>query len=75
MDYNSRKSAPHLRDRVLKKDDVVRSSSVVSEVVGQFDTQSIQKMLESKCSAKTVTVDASCTFPLPAEGNKESPIS
>lgn len=61
LDYSASKSAPRLRDRVLKKDNAIKSSFMVSEVVGEFDVSYLQSTLESKCGAKTVKVDGACT--------------
>jgi hypothetical protein len=47
---------------VLKKDKAVQSSFIVSEVVGEVDITYIQSLLESKCGAETITVDALCMF-------------
>ncbi|KAK2750193.1 hypothetical protein FQN57_004690 [Myotisia sp. PD_48] len=64
LDYSSQRSAPQLRSRLLKKSREIRSSYMISEVVGEIDTTSLQSRLESKCGAKTITIDgASETIP------------
>ncbi|WEW60022.1 hypothetical protein PRK78_005505 [Emydomyces testavorans] len=64
LDYNARKSAPRLREKVLKKDGAVRSSFTVSEVVGDFDTEGLVSMLESRCAADSISLNgASGSFP------------
>jgi hypothetical protein len=62
VDYSKSRSAPRLRERVLRKDKAVQSSFTVSEVVGEVDITYIQSLLESRCGAETTTVDASCMF-------------
>ncbi|KAM5434929.1 hypothetical protein McanCB56680_004846 [Microsporum canis] len=57
LDFSNRRSAPRLRERVLKQDGVIKSSFTVSEVVGEFDADSLQKQLENTCKAETVVVN------------------
>lgn len=59
-DYNTKRSAPRLREQVLKKDNSVESSFTVSEVVGDVDVRSLQSMLESNCGAGVMDVDVAC---------------
>ncbi|KAI2008810.1 hypothetical protein LOZ52_005397 [Ophidiomyces ophidiicola] len=64
LDYTSRKSAPRLREKVLKKIDSVKSSFAVSEVVGNIDIEGLTALLEIKCGAEAIGVDgASGSFP------------
>ncbi|KAL1957087.1 hypothetical protein VTO42DRAFT_6345 [Malbranchea cinnamomea] len=58
MDYSSKRSAPRLREQVLKKDNTIRSSFTVSEVVGEVDNSSFESLLVSKCGAGVMEVDA-----------------
>ena len=57
-DYESRDSAPRLREKVLEKDGPVKSSFMVNEVVGDVDIHSLQSMLESTCGAGATEVHA-----------------
>ncbi|KAK2871879.1 hypothetical protein FQN49_002733 [Arthroderma sp. PD_2] len=57
LDYSNRRSAPRLRERVLQQDSAIKSSFTVSEVVGEFDSKSLQAELEKKCKAETVVVN------------------
>lgn len=61
LDFSNRRSAPRLRERVLKQDGIIKSSFAVSEVVGEFDADSLQKQLENKCKAETVVVNGDGT--------------
>ncbi|KAM5467338.1 hypothetical protein MferCBS49748_004051 [Microsporum ferrugineum] len=62
LDFSNRRSAPRLRERVLKQDGIIKSSFAVSEVVGEFDADSLQKQLENKCKAETVVVNGDDGF-------------
>lgn len=41
----------------MQKDDLIKSSFSVSEVVGEFDAASLQKQLEKECKAETIVVN------------------
>ncbi|PGH27870.1 hypothetical protein AJ80_00420 [Polytolypa hystricis UAMH7299] len=57
-DYITRKSAPRLRERVLRKDSAVVSVAAVGEVAsGVVDADEVRALLEEKCGAETVVVD------------------
>ncbi|KAL8692011.1 MAG: hypothetical protein Q9224_004047, partial [Gallowayella concinna] len=58
-DYSDRYSAPHLRRKVLGEDERVRSTMSVMDVLGDVDAEKIVGMLEERCGAVVLKVDAS----------------
>ncbi|KAL8811297.1 MAG: hypothetical protein Q9200_001908 [Gallowayella weberi] len=72
-DYTDRYSAPHLRRKVLGEDESVRSTMSVTDVLGDVDTGKIIGILEEKCGAVVLKVDASTSDPHPRVINLEFP--
>lgn len=58
-DYGSRFSAPHLRKRIAGEDRNVRSSFTVADVSGEIDSSELVRVVEKKCGAGLMSVDAS----------------
>ncbi|KAL8945662.1 MAG: hypothetical protein Q9222_007832 [Ikaeria aurantiellina] len=61
-DYQDRYAAPHLRKRILGEDGSAKTMISVSEVLGDVDTASLIRELESKCGVAVLGVDASKTI-------------
>lgn len=59
VDFEDPFSAPHLRQKLMKEDENIRSSLVVSEVVGGFDSANISTIIQHTCGASRLEVDAS----------------
>ena len=58
-DYGNRFSAPHLRKRIGGDDENVRSSFTVADVFGEIDPNGLVRLVEKKCGAGLMSVDAS----------------
>lgn len=58
-DYGSRFSSPHLRKRIAGEDEKVRSSFTVADVSGEIDLSELVRLVEKKCGAGLMSVDAS----------------
>lgn len=59
MDFQDPFSAPNLRQKLMKEDENIRSSLIVSEVVGEFNSANISRTIQDKCGAGLLEVDAS----------------
>lgn len=59
VDFQDPFSAPHLRQKLMREDTNIRSSLIVSEVVGKFDSASVSRLMQDKCGATLLEVDAS----------------
>jgi len=59
LDYAAQDSTPRLRKSVLKEADNVRTSFSVADVHGEIDVEELQRMLEHRCKAEALTIDAS----------------
>lgn len=58
-DYDNRFSAPHLRKRIGGDDENARSSFTVADVFGEIDPNGLVRLVEKKCGAGLMSVDAS----------------
>ncbi|MCJ1454245.1 hypothetical protein MMC28_004597 [Mycoblastus sanguinarius] len=58
-DYHGRLSAPHLRMKMLGNDKSIRSSLSVKDVLGGLDAQEMSRIVQAKCGAGHLRVDAS----------------
>lgn len=58
-DFQDPFSAPHLRQKLMGEDKNIQSSLVVSDVVGKFDSANLSRMVQEKCEASLLEVDAS----------------
>ncbi|KAI9717522.1 MAG: hypothetical protein M1812_004663 [Candelaria pacifica] len=58
-DFAARLSAPHLRRYMNRENDAVKTSYSIRDVLGEFDADEVQNMLEKRCRARTMSVDAS----------------
>ncbi|KAI9697592.1 MAG: hypothetical protein M1836_004542 [Candelina mexicana] len=58
-DFASRLSAPHLRRYLNREDDTVKTSYSIRDVLGEFGADELQTMLEKRCRAGIMSVDAS----------------
>lgn len=58
-DYEHKRSAPHLRMRMLGDDKSIRSSLTVKEVLGWLDVDDISGAVKDRCGAAHLRVDAS----------------
>ncbi|CAG8396359.1 unnamed protein product [Penicillium salamii] len=61
-DFSTRKSAPRLGAKMLGKDSSIRSKMSVSEVSGLVEPKEVKNILETKCKAKTTTINGSYGF-------------
>lgn len=59
MDFQDPFSAPHLRQKLMKEDANIRSSLIVSEVVGEFNSANTSRTIQDRCGAGLLEVDAS----------------
>ena len=59
VDFQDPFSAPHLRQKLMREDENIQSSLVVSEVVGGFDSANISRNIQHTCGASQLEVDAS----------------
>lgn len=59
VDFQDPFSAPHLRQKLLKEDKNIRSSLIVSEVVGGLSSANISRIVQNTCGAGLFEVDAS----------------
>lgn len=66
MDFQGR-AAPHLRMKMLGNDKSIRSSLAVKEVVGELSGDHLSKLIQEKCGAGHLRVDASSTSHAVAE--------
>lgn len=58
-DFHDRFSAPHLRQNIAEDKKNIRSSMIVSNVLGALDVNSMSKEVQEKCGAEVLHVDAS----------------
>ena len=58
MDYQDR-AAPYLRMKMLGDDKSIRSSLMVKEVFGELNGNCLSKIIQEKCGAGHLRVDAS----------------
>lgn len=73
MDFQDPFSAPHLRQKVMKEDENIRSSLVVSEVVGRLDSANFSRMVQDTCGASLLEIDASSKSTLAGNTKEYSP--
>jgi hypothetical protein len=59
QDFSTENSAPHLRRRMTSSNDSTSSHATVPEVFGQIDVEALRMLLQQKCGASIVNVDAS----------------
>lgn len=62
LDFQDPFSAPHLRQKLMKEDENIRSSLIVSEVVGGFSSANLSRNIQDTCGASLLDVDASSKF-------------
>ena len=58
-DYNNRLSALHLKQMISGTAKDIRSSLAVSDVLGEVDPAEIVRVVQEKCGAVLLNVDAS----------------
>ncbi|KAL8750201.1 MAG: hypothetical protein Q9199_007226 [Rusavskia elegans] len=58
-DYSDSYAAPHLRRKVSGEDKRIRSTMSVSDVLGQVNAEEIVGIVEEKCGAALLRIDAS----------------
>lgn len=58
-DYHDYFSAPHMRQNIAGDNKHIRSSTTVSDVLGALDVESMSKVVQEKCGAEVLHVDAS----------------
>ena len=58
-DYEDKEASPWLRRLIAGDDKAVRSSLAIPDVRGTFNAEKINEMLETKCDAEHVRLDAS----------------
>ena len=58
-DYSGLGTAPHLRRNILGDDLTIRSSLTVNEVLGQIDVDGLSRVVQDKCEAGHLRIDAS----------------
>lgn len=58
-DYENKRSAPHLRKRLLGDDKSIRSSLTVKDVLGWLDVDDVSRAVQDRCGAAHLRVDAS----------------
>ena len=61
-DYSGQHSSPHLKRWVSGEDKRIRSSFTVANVLGDMDKVGFTEILETKCGAGTLNVDASSEY-------------
>ncbi len=61
VDFQGSVSAPHLRRKLSGDDRNIRSSLMVSDVIGKFDSTNLRRIVEEKCGATPLKIDASST--------------
>ena len=59
-DFADKDATRHLRHRVQRKDEAVKSATVVPEVLGAVEVERIQSYLRDTCRAVVMDVDATC---------------
>lgn len=62
VDFQDPFSAPHLQQKLMGEDERIRSSLIVSEVVGRFDSANLTKIVQDRCGARLLEIDASSKF-------------
>jgi hypothetical protein len=68
VDFQGSVSAPHLRRKLSGDDRNIRSSLMVSDVIGKFDSTNLRRIVEEKCGATPLKIDASTgSFGIPKE--------
>ncbi|KAL8928233.1 MAG: hypothetical protein Q9208_001943 [Pyrenodesmia sp. 3 TL-2023] len=75
QDYSDGLSMPFLRRKIQGKDDRIRSSVSVTDVLGTMDTDAIVQTLESKCGAALMKVDASSSSSISSGHIRESALA
>ncbi|KAL2046177.1 hypothetical protein N7G274_001624 [Stereocaulon virgatum] len=58
-DYGDRRSAPHLRKKMLGDDKTVRSSLAIKDVLGYVNVEDMSRAVQDRCGAGHLRVDAS----------------
>lgn len=58
VDYQDR-ATPYLRMKMLGDDKSIRSSLTVNEVMGELSADHLSKVIQEKCGAEHLRVDAS----------------
>ena len=58
-DYGDRRSAPHLRKKMLGDDKTVRSSLAIKDVLGYVNADDMSRAVQDRCGASHLRVDAS----------------
>ena len=58
-DYSAQGATPHLKQNVLGDTKNIRSSLAVKEVLGQLDIEEMSQVVQSRCGAGHLRVDAS----------------
>lgn len=59
-DFADKDATRHLRHRVQRKNDAVKSATIIPEVFGTLDVERIQSYLRETCRASVMDVDATC---------------
>ncbi|KAL9036159.1 MAG: hypothetical protein Q9180_004460, partial [Flavoplaca navasiana] len=58
-DYSDRYAAPHLRRKISGEDERIRSTMMVTDVLGGINAEAIIGLVEAECGAGLLRVDAS----------------
>ncbi|KAL8770763.1 MAG: hypothetical protein Q9209_003630 [Squamulea sp. 1 TL-2023] len=58
-DYSDQYAAPHLRRKISGEDGRIRSTMSVMDVLGEVDTEMIERVVKKQCGAALLRVDAS----------------
>ncbi|MCJ1278889.1 hypothetical protein MMC21_006710 [Puttea exsequens] len=58
-DFRDRQSVPHLRIKMLGKDKSVRSSLAVQDVLGKYRADELSRLIQERCDAGHLRIDAS----------------
>lgn len=59
VDYHNRHSAPHLKQMTLGREKETRSTLIVTDVLGDIDADKMVRVVQDKCGAVLLRVDAS----------------
>ena len=63
-DYSNPHSAPHLKQMTSGEDKNIRSSLIITDMMGAIDADEFVRAVEDKCGAVLLRVDASSKPPL-----------
>lgn len=66
-DFQDPFSAPYLRQKLIGQDEEIRSRLIISDVVGNFDSASLGRILQDQCGVSLLEVDASSMSPTNAK--------